>query len=51
MKKVFDESYKAKFNAAGLLTKTGGELTHFLSDVASMHVIRWSDGGNVNRNI
>jgi isocitrate dehydrogenase len=45
MKKVFDEHYKAKFNAAGLLKKTNGELTHFLSDVATMHVVRWSDGG------
>jgi hypothetical protein len=45
MKKVFDENYKAKFAAAGLLKKTNGELSHFLSDVATMHVVRWSDGG------
>ena len=45
MKKVFDEHYKAKFTAAGLLKPCKGELTHFLSDVASMQVIRWSDGG------
>lgn len=45
MKKVFDENYKAKFNAAGLLKKTNGELSHFLSDVATMHIVRWSDGG------
>lgn len=45
MKKVFDEHYKAKFNEAGLLKKTNGELSHFLSDVATMHIVRWSDGG------
>ena len=45
MKKVFDENYKEKFNNAGLLKKTNGELTHFLSDVASMHLVRWSEGG------
>ena len=45
MKKVFDENYKDKFAAAGLLKKTNGELSHFLSDVATMHVVRWSDGG------
>jgi isocitrate dehydrogenase len=45
MKKVFDENYKDKFNSAGLLKKTNGELVHFLSDVATMHVVRWSDGG------
>ena len=32
MKKVFDENYKSKFAAAGLLKKTNGELSHFLSD-------------------
>jgi isocitrate dehydrogenase len=45
MKKVFDEHYKEKFNAAGLLAKSRGELGHFLSDVATMHVVRWNDGG------
>jgi len=45
MKQVFDEHYKAKFVKAGLLQTTKGELTHFLSDVASMQIIRWSDGG------
>ena len=29
MKKVFDENYKEKFNNAGLLKKTNGELTQF----------------------
>lgn len=45
MKQVFDEHYKAQFNEKKLLTKTKGELGHFLSDVATMHVIRWSEGG------
>lgn len=45
MKKVFDEHYKVKYIEAGLLKKCGGELQHFLSDVATMQLIRWSDGG------
>ena len=45
MKKVFDDHYKEKFNKAGLLKDCKGELVHFLSDVASMQVIRWSNGG------
>ena len=45
MKKVFDVNYKDKFNKAGLLKDCKGELVHFLSDVASMQVIRWSNGG------
>jgi len=45
MKKVFDEHYKKKYLKAGLLSKCGGELQHFLSDVATMQLIRWSDGG------
>lgn len=45
MRAVFDEHYREKFRAKGLLKRTGGELCHFLSDVASMQVIRWSDGG------
>jgi len=45
MKKVFDANYKEKFQAAGLLKDSKGELCHFLSDVASMQVIRWTDGG------
>jgi hypothetical protein len=35
---VFDEHYREKFRAKGLLKRTGGELCHFLSDVASMQV-------------
>lgn len=45
MKKVFDEHYKEKFNEAGLLKRTRGELAHFLSDVATMHVVRSTEGG------
>jgi isocitrate dehydrogenase len=44
MKDVFDVHYKKKFNEAGLLTKCRGELQHFLSDVATMQLIRWSEG-------
>lgn len=45
MKKVFDESYKTKYVAAGLLDKCGGELPHLISDAATMQIIRWTDGG------
>lgn len=44
MKAVFDEHYKAKYNAAGLLVNCRGELQHFLSDVATMQLVRWSNG-------
>jgi len=44
MKDVFDVHYKKKFVEAGLLTICRGELQHFLSDVATMNLIRWSEG-------
>lgn len=45
MKEVFDNEFKDKFNEKGLLKDCRGELQHFLSDVATMNLIRWS-GGN-----
>jgi len=45
MKSVFDATYKQKFKEAGLLDKCGGELTHYLSDVAAMKLTVWKDGG------
>jgi len=45
MKRVFDAHYKQKFLDAGLLAGCRGELQHYLSDVATMNIIRWSDGG------
>jgi isocitrate dehydrogenase len=45
MKDVFDTDYKEQFLAAGLLDKCGGELTHLISDAATMQLIRWTDGG------
>jgi isocitrate dehydrogenase len=45
MKDVFDAEFKAKFIEKGLLKDCRGELQHFLSDVATMNLIRWS-GGN-----
>jgi isocitrate dehydrogenase len=45
MKEIFDRDYKAKFAAAGLLDKTGGELRHLLSDDAVMKMAQWRDGG------
>lgn len=44
-KKIFDESYKEKFNAAGLLKNSGGELRHLLTDDAVMKIAGWKDGG------
>jgi len=45
MKKIFDQDYKEKFAAKGLLDKCGGELQHLISDAATMQLIRWTDGG------
>jgi len=45
MKTVYDAHYKQKFIDAGLAGKHKGELQHFLSDVATMQLIRWSNGG------
>ncbi|MDX2074017.1 MAG: isocitrate/isopropylmalate family dehydrogenase [Alphaproteobacteria bacterium] len=44
-KKVFDEHYKDKFNAKGLLKNSGGELRHLLTDDAVMKIAGWKDGG------
>jgi isocitrate dehydrogenase len=44
MKEVFDSEFKAKYNEKGLLKSCRGELQHFLSDVATMNLIRWSEG-------
>lgn len=45
MKKVFDEHYKQKYLAAGLLDSCGGDLVHLISDAATMQIIRWTGGG------
>jgi len=45
MKKVFDEHYKEKYNAKGLLKASNGELVHLISDAATMQIIRWTGGG------
>jgi len=45
MRTVFNEHYKQKFLDAGLLQKCGGELNHYLSDVAAMKLTVWMDGG------
>ena len=44
-KAVFDEHYKERFAAAGLLDATGGDLQHLISDAATMQIIRWTKGG------
>lgn len=45
MKEIFDEEYKEEFLKAGLLDRSGGELTHLISDAATMQLIRWTEGG------
>jgi len=45
MKAVFDEHYKDKYLAAGLLDRCGGDLPHLISDAATMQIIRWTEGG------
>ena len=46
MKAVYDAHFKSKFLEKGVIApKSNGELQHFLSDVATMQVIRWTDGG------
>jgi len=44
MKQVFDAHFKTKFEEAGLLKSTNGELCHLISDAATMQIIRWTDG-------
>lgn len=45
MKSIFDAEYKDKFVEAGLLERSGGDLSHLISDAATMQLIRWTDGG------
>lgn len=46
MRSVYDQFYKSKFIEAGVIApKSNGELQHFLSDVATMQAIRWTNGG------
>lgn len=45
MKEVFDAEYKTKFEEAGLLKRSGGDLQHLISDAATMQLIRWTEGG------
>lgn len=45
MKDVFDEHYKDAFTKAGLLEQCRGELTHIISDAATMKIVAWRDGG------
>jgi len=43
--KIFNEHYKQDYLDAGLLETTGGELSHLISDAATMQIIRWTGGG------
>ena len=44
MKEVFDDEFKTKFVDAKIMAE-GAELTHFLSDAATMKLVVWTDGG------
>lgn len=43
MKDVFDQFYKKKYVASGILPD--GKLMHLISDAATMQIIRWTKGG------
>jgi len=45
MKEIFEKDYKDTFLKEGLLERSGNELTHLISDAATMQLIRWTDGG------
>jgi len=42
---IFNSEYKQAYNDLGLLKDSRGELAHVLSDVATMRICRWSNGG------
>lgn len=44
MRSVFDDHYKSRFIAAGLIP-ADGNLPHLISDAATMQVIKWTKGG------
>ena len=44
MKKIFNQKYKDKFNAKGLLEASGKELRHLISDDAAMKLVTWRQG-------
>lgn len=45
MKEVYDSHYKTQFISRNLKSNPAGDLQHYLSDVATMQLIRWTDGG------
>jgi isocitrate dehydrogenase len=45
MKEVYDAKFKDAFVGAGIVSSSKSELQHYLSDVATMQLIRWTDGG------
>jgi isocitrate dehydrogenase len=44
MKEVFDTEFKSQYYDAKIMAP-GSELTHFLSDAATMKLVVWTDGG------
>jgi isocitrate dehydrogenase len=45
MKDVFDKEYAEEYKKTSLLDRCGGDLTHLISDAATMQIIRWTGGG------
>jgi len=45
MKEVYDAEFRDRFIELNVKMDKSGELQHFLSDVATMQLIRWSEGG------
>jgi isocitrate dehydrogenase len=45
MKDVFDAEYADRYRETDLLDRCGGDLTHLISDAATMQIIRWTGGG------
>jgi isocitrate dehydrogenase len=42
---IFCLLFQKAFETEGLLERCGGDLTHLISDAATMQLIRWTDGG------
>ena len=45
MKEVYDSRFRDLFLQAGIPSSPSGDLQHYLSDVATMQLIRWTEGG------
>lgn len=45
LSQVYDAHYKTQFVSRNLKSNPNGDLQHYLSDVATMQLIRWTEGG------